>query len=57
MSAPRTSQDGRLIVPACGSRFADFPRDLRVHGLMACITSAAFVVTAITLAVRFVAVS
>lgn len=56
MAAPRISHDGFLIVPPTGSRFADFPRDLRWLGALACLGSAAFVGSAITLAVRFVAV-
>lgn len=49
-------RNGLLIVPVCGSRFADFPRDLRVHGLMACIASAVITVSAIAAVLRFVAV-
>lgn len=55
MSAPRTSQDGRLIVPACGSRFADFPRDMRPYGALACLASAVITVSAIATVIRFVA--
>ncbi len=49
-------RDGLLVVPACGSRFADFPRDLRPLGALACLFSAAFTISLIVLAARFVAV-
>ncbi len=46
-----------LVVPACGSRFADFPRrDLRPLGALACIASAVIVGSAAVIILRFVAV-
>jgi hypothetical protein len=50
-------RDGLLIVPACGSRFADFPRrDLRPLGALACLASATISVSALVSILRFVAV-
>lgn len=50
-------RDGLLVVPACGSRFADFPRrDLRPLGALACLASATITISAVVAILRFVAV-
>lgn len=50
-------RDGLLVVPASGSRFADFPRrDLLPLGALACLAAVIIVGSAGVAILRFVAV-
>ncbi|KMO18880.1 hypothetical protein [Methylobacterium indicum] len=50
-------RDGLLVIPACGSRFADFPRrDMRPLDALACLAAVIIVGSAGVAILRFVAV-